>query len=143
MQTNEHLILKGEESKSSKTKKTSLGVLQEGKIYQSMQGGIGIPYMHWCGQEEDFNFLVLEEFEATLGKLMECCGGKFSLKTAMMVGMELTEILQYYHFKSHIYNNLHPRHIMVGKGEHFGNIYIIDFNKSSKFRDPVMSEHIP
>lgn len=51
MQTNERLVMKGEDHKASKSKKTSLGVLQEGKIYQSMQGGIGIPYLHWCGQE--------------------------------------------------------------------------------------------
>lgn len=61
MQTNERLVMKGEEQKTSKNKKSSLSVLQEGKIYQSMQGGIGIPYMHWCGQEEDYNFVVLEE----------------------------------------------------------------------------------
>lgn len=28
-----------------------MSILQEGKILQSMQGGIGIPHMHWCGQE--------------------------------------------------------------------------------------------
>lgn len=49
-QTNERLILKGEEIKNSKPKRGCLSLLQEGKIYQSMQGGIGIPYMHWCGQ---------------------------------------------------------------------------------------------
>lgn len=49
-QTNERLILKGEEIKTMKTKKGCLSLLQEGKIYQSMQGGIGIPFMYWCGQ---------------------------------------------------------------------------------------------
>lgn len=59
-QTNEPLLLKGEEAKAVKTRRGALSLLQEGKVYQSMQGGIGIPYMHWCGQEEDFNFIVLE-----------------------------------------------------------------------------------
>lgn len=59
MQTNERLIMKGEEHKNAKPKRSSLSLLQEGKIYQSMQGGIGVPYMYWCGQEEDYNFLVL------------------------------------------------------------------------------------
>ena len=81
-----------------------------------MQGGIGIPYMHWCGQEEDYNFLVLEEMDTTLTKLMTRCGGNFSLKTAMMLGMELTEILQYFHFKSYVYNNINTKHIMLGSG---------------------------
>ena len=49
-QTNQLLVLKGEEVKSAKQKRGGLSPLQEGKLYQSMQGGIGIPYMHWCGQ---------------------------------------------------------------------------------------------
>jgi hypothetical protein len=53
-------LLKGEEAKAAKSRRGALSLLQEGKVYQSMQGGIGIPYMHWCGQEEDFNFIVLE-----------------------------------------------------------------------------------
>ena len=85
-----------------------------------MQGGIGIPYMHWCGQEEDYNFLVLDEMDSPLSKLLIRCGGKFSLKTALMVAMEMTEVLQYFHFKSYIYNNINPKHIMLGKGENYG-----------------------
>lgn len=31
-----------------------------------MQGGIGIPHMYWCGTEEDYNFIVIEELSANL-----------------------------------------------------------------------------
>lgn len=115
-QTNDPLILKGEETKSAKVKKGTLSLLQEGKVYQSMQGGIGIPYMHWCGQEEEYNFIVLEELQCTLTKKVELCGGKLSLKSALMVGLELLTIFQYFHFKFFIYNNLNPKHVMLGKG---------------------------
>ena len=50
--------MKGDECKK-KQGPHRLTILQEGKILQTMQGGIGIPHMHWCGQEEDFNFIVL------------------------------------------------------------------------------------
>lgn len=115
-QTNELLVLKGEEVKTAKAKKGTLSLLQEGKVYQSMQGGIGIPYMHWCGQEEDYNFIVLEEMESTIAKKLADCGGKFSVKSCMMLGMELVTIFQYFHFKYFTYNNLHPRHTMIGQG---------------------------
>jgi hypothetical protein len=58
---------------------------------------------------------VIEELEATIDKLLNQCDGKFSLKTAVMMGIELVSILQYFHFKYFIYNNLHPQHIMIGK----------------------------
>jgi hypothetical protein len=57
-QTDASLFLKGEEIKS-KPPVNFLTILQEGKILQTMQGGIGIPHMYWCGQEEDYNFIVL------------------------------------------------------------------------------------
>ena len=141
MQTHQKIIMKGQETKSSKPKRCSLSLLQEGKIYQTMQGGLGIPYMHWCGQEEDYNFLVLQELDTTLGKLFNSCGGKFTLKTAMMLAIELVSILQYYHFKSYVYNNLCLKHILLGKGQNYGKIYIVDYSKSSKYKDMHSQEH--
>jgi hypothetical protein len=52
-----------------------------------MQGGIGIPHMHWCGQEEDYFFIVLEELSCDMSTLMKKCGGKFSLKTSLLLGI--------------------------------------------------------
>lgn len=48
-QTDATLFLKGEEIKT-RPALHFLSILQEGKILQTMQGGIGIPHMHWCGQ---------------------------------------------------------------------------------------------
>lgn len=45
VQTEEEIIIKAEESKGKKDSPQSL--LQEGKIMQGLQGGIGIPSMHW------------------------------------------------------------------------------------------------
>ena len=58
-QTEKSLFMKGEEYKS-RPNDQFLTILQEGKILQIMQGGTGIAHMHWCGQEEDYNFIVLE-----------------------------------------------------------------------------------
>ena len=41
--------MKGEEYKLRPNDQV-LTILQEGKILQIMQGGTGIPHMHWCGQ---------------------------------------------------------------------------------------------
>lgn len=71
------------------------------------------------------------------------CGGKFSLKTALMIGIDMVSILQYYHFKNYIYSNINPRHIMLGKGENFGKLYIIDLSKSNRYRDTQFQEHVP
>lgn len=81
-----------------------------------MQGGLGIPYMHWCGQEEDYNFVVLEQLGLTLQQNINRCKGKLTAKTSLMVASELIPILQYFHYKFFVFNNLNPRHILSGMG---------------------------
>ncbi len=49
-QKNQPVFLKGNESKQDRRRLNNLSILQEGKILQSMQGGLGIPHMIWCGQ---------------------------------------------------------------------------------------------
>jgi serine/threonine protein kinase len=107
-----------------------------------MQGGIGIPHMHWCGQEEDYNFIVLEELSYDMSKLLKKCGNKFTLKTTLLLGIEIISILQYYHFKNFIHCGIKPEHLMIGSGAKFVNVFLIDFATSIKYRDHQTLEHI-
>lgn len=85
-QNDSYVFMKGDEIKK-KPIPNKLTLLQEGKILQTMQGGIGVPHMHWCGQEEDYNFIVLEELSYDLAHLIKKCGNKFSLKTSLLLGI--------------------------------------------------------
>jgi serine/threonine protein kinase len=133
--------MKGEEYKT-KPSENYITILQEGKILQVMQGGIGIPHMHWCGQEEDYNFIVLEELDRSLDALLTLCGGKFSLKTILMLGQEIVSILQYFHFKNFTHNQLMPRNFLLGPGEKQGKLFIVDYGAASRFKDSQTLEHI-
>ena len=93
-----------------------LTILQEGKILQIMQGGIGIPHMHWCGQEEDYNFIVLEELDRSMAQLLKLCNNKFTKKTILMLGEDLMSILQYFHFKNFVHSQINPKNILLGAG---------------------------
>lgn len=140
-QNNSLVFLKGDETKK-KTGAHKLSILQEGKILQTMQGGIGIPHMHWCGQEEDYNFIVLEELSCDLKKMLKKCNGKFSLKTTLQIGIEMISILQYYHFKNFLHCHLKPDHLMMGAASKYGKLYLIDYSSSVRFRDNQTLEHI-
>jgi hypothetical protein len=73
---------------------------------------------------------------------MSDCGGKLSLKSALMVGLELVAILQYFHFKYFVHNNLHPRHVLLGKGEKYAQIFLVDYSRATRFKDAQTSEHV-
>ncbi|EGR32358.1 hypothetical protein IMG5_086120 [Ichthyophthirius multifiliis] len=117
-------------------------LLYEGKIYQSLQGGIGIPTMYWCGQEGDYNFLVMELLGNNLEELFVQCGNKFSLKTVLMIADLILSDLEYFHFKSYIHRDIKPENFILGQGKRANQILIIDFGLSKKYRDPKTFEHI-
>lgn len=59
--------------------------MNEGKVLENLQGGIGIPHLVWFGENGDFRFLVTELLGNTLEEYLDICGGKFSLKTTLMI----------------------------------------------------------
>lgn len=99
--------------------------------------------MHWCGQEEDYNFIVLEELDRSLHELQDKCGGKFTKKTALMLGQEVIAILQYFHFKNFIHNQLKPSNFMLGPGQKQGKLYMVDYSAAARFKDAHTLEHVP
>jgi casein kinase I homolog HRR25 len=71
------------------------------------------------------------------------CGGRLSLKSAMMVALDLVAIFQYFHFKYYVYSNLHPRHVLLGKGEKYAQLFLVDYSRATRFKDAQTSEHVP
>jgi len=50
---------------------------------------IGIPEFHWFGYEGDFAILIIELLGPNLEDLFDLCGRKFSLKTTLMLAIEM------------------------------------------------------
>ena len=111
-------------------------------MLQLMQGGIGIPHMHWCGQEEDYNFIVLEELDNSVEGWLKKCDGRFSHKTVLMLGQDMVSILQYFHFKNFTHNQINPSNFMFGAGEKQGKLYITDFGAAARYKDLQTLQHI-
>jgi hypothetical protein len=64
-------------------------LVSEARIYQNLIGGIGIPTLHWSGPEGDYNTLVIERLGSSLDELLNCCGGKFSLTTVLLLADQM------------------------------------------------------
>jgi len=75
-------------------------------------------------------------------KLQQLCGGTFSQKTALMLGQEVISILQYFHFKNFIHNQIKPQNFMLGPGEKQGKIFIVDYGAASRYKDGQTLEHV-
>lgn len=57
----------------------------EKDIYEVLDGGIGIPRVHWFGQECEFYALVMDALGPSLEDLLNYCDRKFSLKTILLI----------------------------------------------------------
>jgi serine/threonine protein kinase len=100
--------------------------------------------MYWCGQEGDFNFLIMELLGDNLEEIFVKCRRYFSLKTIVMLADRLLQNIEYLHFKSLLHRDLKPENFLIGampNKQH--KIFTIDYGLAKKYRDSVTHEHIP
>lgn len=60
---------------------------------------------------------------------------KFSIKTVLLIGMQLVPTLERIHIKGVIHRDLKPENIMFGKDGEIGKIYLVDYGISKIYRD--------
>ena len=122
----------------SSGKKTTM-LQHEYSIYRDLNvnhgGIIRIPKIHWFGMEGDFNVLVMDFLGNTLESLFMQCGQKFGLKTTIMIGVQILDLLEYIHRYSYIHRDLKPENFLIGINENRHYIYLIDFGLGKRFKN--------
>jgi len=138
IQTEEEVAIKLE---SVRAKHPQL--LYESKIFRILQGGVGIPNLHWFGVEGDFNIMVIDLLGPSLEDLFNYCGRKFSLKCVLMIADQMITRIEYMHSKNFVHRDIKPDNFLIGLGKRADKIYIIDYGLAKKYRDPRTGVHIP
>eukprot|EP00920_Eleutheroschizon_duboscqi_P018948 GHVT01045037.1.p1 GENE.GHVT01045037.1~~GHVT01045037.1.p1 ORF type:complete len:522 (-),score=50.74 GHVT01045037.1:561-2126(-) len=137
VQTGEEVAIKLESVKARHPQ-----LLYESKLYKILQGGVGIPNLHWYGVEGDYNIMVLDMLGPSLEDLFSMCERNFTLKTVLMLADQLIDRVEYVHSKNFLHRDLKPENFLIGRRKRRHVVYIIDFGLAKKFRD-VRHVHIP
>lgn len=115
----------------------------EAKIYSILEGGMGIPKVYMKTTVQDNHVVAMDLLGPSLEDLFNYCGRKFSVKTTMMLGIELITRLEFIHHRNFIHRDIKPDNFVMGIGERSNVVYVIDFGLSKQYRDPCQHRHIP
>ncbi len=66
----------------------------ESKVYKTLAGGVGVPFVHWFGTECDYNAMVIDLLGPSLEDLFNFCHRKFSLKTVLLLADQLVRVFR-------------------------------------------------
>ncbi|TFK59851.1 kinase-like protein [Pluteus cervinus] len=115
----------------------------ESSVYRILAGGFGVPLVRWFGTEWNCRAMVLDRLGCSLEGLFNSCGGRFSLKTTLLLADQLITRIEYIHSRNFIHRDVKPDNFLMGIGKRGNQVNAIDFGLAKRFRDPKTHRHIP
>ena len=118
-------------------------LLHESKILKILKENEGFPKVYLITPLDDVLIMVMELLGDNLQKLIKIQKEKkFSLKTTLMLGIQILKRIQTLHENNFIHRDIKPENFTIGIKKMNNTIYMIDYGLTRKYCDSHKN-HIP
>ncbi|KAH0574731.1 Kinase, CK1 Casein kinase [Spironucleus salmonicida] len=117
-------------------------LVYESRIFSTLAGEKGFPQIYFFSQEEESNWLVMTLLGPSLEHIFQSCQRKFSLKTTMLLGIQMLNRLEVFHHKTFIHRDQKPNNYCIGLGKERTTVFLIDYGLSKRYQTNS-DGHIP
>lgn len=98
-----------------------------------------IPTVYWYGTDpvvSSSTYMVMKYLGHSLEYLLHTyCGGKFSLKTTLIVSIQIFDLLLRLHSCGYVHRDIKPDNFLIGVGHERSKIFLIDFGLAKRFKN--------
>ena len=116
---------------------------REAQILQSLVLEPGFPRLQNYSTESNHEILIMSLLGLNLGYLHKQCEGRFSLKTVILLALQLLRRIEALHKQGMLHRDIKPENLVMGCGLKDENIlYLIDFGLSVPYLDST-GKHVP
>ena len=118
-------------------------LIHESKILKALKDNEGFPKVYLVTPLDDVLIMVMELLGDNLQKLLlNSQHKKFSLKTTLMLGLQILKRIKTLHENNYIHRDIKPENFTLGLKKYKNIIYMIDYGLTRKFCDSHKN-HIP
>ena len=117
-------------------------LLTEKRVYEVLQGGLGVPRIHWFGMDRDFRILVMDLLGPSLEDLFHFCSRRFTMKTVLMLADQMIKRIEFMHSKCYIHRDIKPDNFLMGVDKQCNVLSLIDLGLAKKFKESGSGQHI-
>ena len=112
-------------------------LVHEVKIYKALQknNALGFPRLYDYMEKPKNNICIMDYLGPSLEDLFEFSNNTFSIKTVLMIGIQVLNRIEELHNLGYIHRDIKPDNFLIGTGKKKSRIFLIDFGLSKTYLD--------